>query len=227
MPEGEKTEQKYRSLGRIHSLTSPALAGFLNRLAAEVEKMPPKKQIRVGKGLLIDDDDYTTTIRMGANPSPPERFYPFKLFKHGGGSDDGLKIRVFYGTVAGHVPQIDVGGTKIAINDDSNGLPYVEAGTGEGEYTIYIEFTPNDPCTSGTDEAVDTPPEIKITDTPKTAGDNDNGVPADTNALGHVEIGRVTVAKVNQTSIITKIHQSVTHSLMHKSCGVSHFFWGV
>ena len=231
MPQGEKqTQRKYRNLGRIQSSTSPALASFLNRLAQELEQIAPRKPIKVGKGLFIDDDDYTTTIRMGANASPPERFYPFKLFKHGGGGDDRLKIRVFYGTIAGHVPKIDVGGTKIAINDDSNsdiGLPYVEAGTGEGEYTIYIEFTPNDPCTTGTDEAVVTPPEIKITDTPKTAGDNDNGVPADTNALGHVEIGRVTVEKINDVSIISKIHQSVTHSLMHRSCGVSHFFWGV
>ena len=223
-------KQKYRSLPRIRAEFSPNLERAFNSLASETEKIRNAKEIRVGKGLLIDDDEYTTTIRMGANASPPERFYPFKLFKHGGGGDDRLKIRVFYGTIAGHVPKIDVGGTKIAINDDSDsdiGLPYVQAGTGEGEYTIYIEFTPNDPCTTGTDEAVETPPEIKITDTPKTAGDNDNGVPADTNALGHVEIGRVTVEKINDVSIITKIHQSVTHSLMHRSCGVSHFFWGV
>jgi len=234
MPEGEKTEQTYRSLGRIQSLTSPALAGFLNRLAAEVEKVPPKKQIRVGKGLLIDDDDYTTTIRMGANPSPPERFYPFKLFPHRG-TQDQLKIRVFYGTIDGNVPVIKVGGTPIAINDDSNpniGLPYVEAEEEEGEYVIYLAFTPNDPCTTES-EVVTTAPEIKITTQPKTTvgdnsrGDNEDQVPEDTNTLGHVEIGRVTVVKINQTAVISKIHQSVTHSLMHRSCGVSHFFWGV
>lgn len=235
MPEGEKPkEQKYRSVGRIQSLTSPALASFLNRLAAEVEKVPPRKSIRVGKGLLIDDDDYTTTIRMGANISPPERFYPFKLFPHGG-DQNRLKIRVFYGTIDGNVPQIDVGGTKIAIHDDSDsniGLPYVEAEEDVGEYVIYLAFTPNDPCTTDS-EVVTTAPEIKITTKPKTTvGDNSRGdgedqVPEDTSSLGHVEIGRVTVVKVNQTAIISKIHQSVTHSLKHKSCGVSHFFWGV
>ncbi len=235
MPEGEKqTQSKYRSLGRIQSLTSPALASFLNRIAEEVEKVPPRKQIRVGKGLFIDDDEYTTTIRMGANPSPPERFYPFKLFPHGGAQDP-LKVRVFYGTIDGNVPVIKVNNSPIAIHDDSDsniGLPYVEAEEEEGEYVIYLAFTPNDPCTTDS-EVVTTAPEIKITTKPKTTvGDNSRGdgedqVPEDTNSLGHVEIGRVTVVKVKQTAVISKIHQSVTHSLKHKSCGVSHFFWGV
>ena len=235
MPEGEKqTQRKYRSLGRIHSEASPALTSFLNRLAEEVERLPPRKPIRVGKGLLMDDDEYTTTIRMGANASPPERFYPFKLYPHGGKNNE-LKVRVYYGTIDGNVPVIEVAGDKIAIHDDSDtnlGLPFVEAGTDPGEYVIYLAFTPNDPCTTD-NEVVATAPEIKITTEEKTTvgdnsrGDNASNVPNDTNELGHVELGRVTVVDLNNTPQISKIHQSVTHSLKHKSCGVSHFFWGV
>jgi hypothetical protein len=235
MPEGEKqTQQKYRNLPRIRSEASPALTSFLNKIAEEVERLPPRKPIRVGKGLLMDDDEYTTTIRMGANASPPARWYPFKLYPHGG-KDSELKVRVYYGTIDGNVPVIDVAGTKIAIHDDSDtnlGLPFVEAGTDSGEYVIYIAFTPNDPCTTE-NEIVTTAPEIKIISGAKEdVGDNSRGtedhqVPVDTNELGHVELGRVTVVDLNNTPQISKIHQSVTHSLKHKSCGVSHFFWGV
>jgi len=231
----QENKQKYRNLPRIIFNASPNLERAINEIAEAVEKIQGAKPIKVGKGLLIDDDESTTTIRMGANASPPARFYPFKLYPFGGPQDK-LKIRVYYGTIDGNVPKIEVStDNKIAIHDDSDtsiGLPFVEAGEDVGEYVIYLAFTPNDPCTTE-NEVVATAPEIKITTKPKTtAGDNSRGtgedqVPEDTNVLGHVEIGRVTVVEVNQTAVISKIHQSVTHSLKHKSCGVSHFFWGV
>ena len=162
-------KQKYRSLPRIRAEFSPNLERAFNSLASETEKIRNAKEIRVGKGLLIDDDEYTTTIRMGANPSPPERFYPFKLFPHGG-DQNRLKIRVFYGTIDGNVPVIEVStDRKIAIHDDSDtsiGLPSVEAGEDVGEYVIYLAFTPNDPCTTDS-EVVTNDPDIKIKTKPK------------------------------------------------------------
>ena len=227
-------------LPRVSSTKEPALAEMINRMAEIIEGSALSKEFVGGKGIKVTDDSTTTIIETTGPESRRLKFYPFKLFQKNSANDP-TQVSVYYGTIDGNIPTISLGNKDIPLNDDiSNtnpslglGVPYVEAIGGAGEYLVYLEYAPEDPCATDDNPSPASVPKIKITTEPKEdIGDNSRGsepwqMPNDTNTLGHVEIGRITVEDLNDEMQITKIHQSVTHSLMHKSCGVRHFFWGV
>jgi|TARA_R100000081_G_scaffold91551_1_gene69901 hypothetical protein len=240
----QSSSSEYRvpniKLGRVSSTKEPALAALINKMAELIEISPMHREFVAGNGIKVTTDPTTTIIETTGPESRRLKFYPFKLFQKNSANDP-TQVSVYYGTIDGNVPTISLGGKDIPLNDDiSNtnpslglGVPYLETGSDAGEYLVYLEYAPEDPCATDDNPSPASVPKIKITTEPKEdIGDNSRGsepwqMPNDTNTLGHVEIGRVTVEDLNDEMQITKIHQSVTHSLMHKSCGVRHFFWGV
>ena len=276
MPEGDKQYQlPNRKLPRIKSTFSPVLASVINELAEAIEGMPEHRKIKVGKGLLMDENRSTTIIKMGATPSPVAKWYPFKLYQQNA-TNKPLEVSVFYGTINSFVPVIrttrfDVTyGTPINGSEQKSALaspgggglvanaqnpdhpdfipdtaPWVTAGDADGEYQIWLKWTPLDPCASSSDAVQgddNHPMDVQIgaqpldEDVSKRVPPNPDRVAPEQSALdtngvmplsypgtGYVEIGRVTV----KNEAITKINNSLTHSLMHTSCGIRHYFWGV
>ncbi len=242
MPEGSQQYQlPNRKLPRVSSVSEPALADMINQIAEALETAPANREFVAGHGIRIINDKDTTIVELGEPPSRKVKWYPFKLYQSD--PDKGLRVNVFYGTIDNIVPIIKVerdppagGETEtddVALNaqvkantveQTEMGHPWVTAQEDAGEYIVYLAYTPNNPCTEA-NEAEQTPPEVKITES------LNESIPEDTATLGHVELGRVTVEDVGGAdgveTRITKINQSVTHSLMHSSCGVSHYFWGV
>ena len=227
MSEGQH-KIKNKRLGRVASSAEPALANLINKIAEAVETLPEDRVFTAGNGIKIVTDNNTTSVGLLRPPSLDLKWYPFKLHK----TEGELNVGVFYGSIQNIVPTIkvpDVDGSErdVALDADlfdtdssQGGSPYVTCADEEGTSIVYIEFTPDDPCTESTDEVK---AEIKI------APDNDDeGLPEDTADIGHVMLGKVKVEDVGDGEMaITTINQSVTHSLMHRSCGVSHYFWGV
>ena len=111
----------------------------------------------------------------------------------------------------------------------NSGEPWLRVNPQAGEYTVYLMFTPDDPC-GGTSTTFNNP-EIRITATPAGAGEQrGDSEGSSTSTRGSIDIARITVTADETTGgkpVITQISQSLTHSLMHKSCGVQHYFWGV
>lgn len=260
-----------RKLPRVSSISQPRLAAVINRLAEELEKAPAHRDLVAGHGIRMINEPNNTIIELMAPDSRSSKYYPFKLYQQDASSKP-LEVSVFYGTINGNVPVIkersgasygtpingsrqdsakDAGGDPEEITDPNSPefvpdtSPFVTAGDGDGEYQIWIKYTPLDPCASDPNAVVGDsqhPNEVQISAQPLVVDPNlrsppnpdrvepleadlvANGtMPLSYNGAGYVEIGRVTV----KNERIVKINNSLTHSLMHTSCGVRHYFWGV
>lgn len=200
-----------RKLPRIHSSKEPALAEAFNELAQAIEESPTPKNIVAGQGVKIIEDADNIIFEALPAPTSPTKYFPFKLYQKDAEAEP-LSISVFYGTINNFVPKI---GTTEISQPVSASLSGSGAGnepevtvSGSGEHIIQLKYTPVDNCGNGTEAAV-IEGVTTLTDS--------------TNTDGYIEIGKVKV----EDGAITQIYQTVTHSLQHKSCGTTHFFWGV
>ena len=269
----EEPEHTNRKLPRVSSAAEPALEEMINKLAEELEQSPAHRDFVAGQGIRIINDPNNTIIELMAPASRKAKYYPFKLYQQDAANKP-LEVSVFYGTIDGNVPVIkdsrsgssfgtpingsqqdsakaaSAGDPEEILDPDSpefvpDTSPVVTAGDGDGEYQIWIKYTPLDPCASDPNAVVGDsqhPNEVQISAQPLVVDPNlrsppnpdrvepleadlvANGtMPLSYNGAGYVEIGRVTV----KNEVITKINNSLTHSLMHTSCGVRHYFWGV
>ena len=201
-----------RKLPRLQSQREPLLAQAFNELAQAIEEAPIQKKIVAGKGIKVIEDANSIIFEVLPSALTPTKYFPFKIYQKDAEADP-LGVSVFYGTINNFVPKI--GSTEIShpasITDSGTGAgnePSLTVSNSDGEHVIQLKYTPVDNCGNGTEAA-----EIETESTLTT----------DTATNGYIEIGKVKV----EDGAITQIFQTVTHSLQHKSCGTTHYFWGV
>tara|TARA_Y100000401_G_C8310179_1_gene219285 strand:+ start:390 stop:1028 length:639 start_codon:yes stop_codon:yes gene_type:complete len=201
-----------RKLPRIHSMQEPALAQAFNELAQAIEESPAHKNIIAGTGVKIIEDADSVIFEALPPPTPPTKYFPFKIYQKDSEAEP-LGVSIFYGTINNFVPKI--GSTEISQPETTgNGgtgagnEPVLTVSSSDGDHVIQLKYTPIDNCGNGTEAA-----EIETESTLTT----------DTATNGYIEIGKVKV----EDGAITQIFQTVTHSLQHKSCGTTHYFWGI
>lgn len=217
-----------RRLPRLHSTREPAMARAFNLMADVVEALPNPHEIVAGRGIKLTQDPNTTIIESLKPTGPPYKWYPFKIYQKNADLFP-LEVSIYYGTINNFVPVID--GDEIhkptPTHSGENGRePTLTAKDIENaEFRIYMKYYPDLYCDeddeSGHQHTQHEEASIHITEA------DGEPIPEDTKDAGHVELGRVWVNVINDRNAILQIYQSATHSLMHKSCGVDHFFWGI
>ena len=217
-----------RKLPRLQSTREPQMARAFNLMAEIIEGLPNTQEIVAGRGIRLTQDPNTTIIETLKEAGPPYKFYPFKIYQKNP-SEKPLEVSIFYGTINNFVPVIE--GDEIHkpsenYSGESGKEPTLTAPDIEdAEFRIYLKYMPDLYCDeddeSGHQHTQHEEASIHITEA------DGEPIPEDTKDAGHVEIGRVHTNVVNERNAILQIYQAATHSLMHKSCGVDHFFWGI